>query len=411
LGVRKEDAVVDLSINFAGLELKNPLVVASSENVRDIRQIKEAEHYGASAVILKAMGQPQSVLLDSMLRIFLDKKGQAVFGGGGSKWLSYDEGIDLVRVAKKETKIKIGANIPFPISEDYQAIIDAAISAADAGADFIELNFKGTAFTAATLTGKERASTYEDAKRYEGYVSNYLSRVSDGTRTVKRTVDIPVIGKIDPQMADVVASALAMESGGADAVDAVNIIGGAISIDIFNRGRLRMPAAKSAVPMTVGAPSKPFVQGFLARIAKAVSIPIMGSGGVMNWKDAVEMIMFGASTVSLCTLLLIHGFESIMQIEKGFKVFMEQQGYSHIDDFKGLALGYIASNDSPSGIIPSVARIDRGKCTGCGICLKPAHCLATFMEEGKAVVDEAECLGCGICSLLCPEGAVSIIEI
>ena len=206
--------MVDLSTNFAGLELKNPLVVASSENVRDIRQIKKAENCGASAVILKAMGRPPSPLLDSMLRIFVDVKGQAVFGGGGSKWLSYDEGIDLVRAAKKETKIKIGVNIPFPISGDYQAIVDAAERVAHAGADFIELNFKSPAFTAATVIGKintERANTHKGARAYEEYVRKYLSRVSGGTRTIKQTVNIPVIGKIDPQVADVVASAMAME--------------------------------------------------------------------------------------------------------------------------------------------------------------------------------------------------------
>jgi dihydroorotate dehydrogenase len=47
--------MVDLSVNFAGVELKNPLVVASSDNVRDIRQIKKAEEHGASAIILKAI--------------------------------------------------------------------------------------------------------------------------------------------------------------------------------------------------------------------------------------------------------------------------------------------------------------------------------------------------------------------
>ena len=52
--------MIDLSINFAGLELKNPLIVASSDNVRDIRQIKQAEEYGASAVILKSMLPPGS---------------------------------------------------------------------------------------------------------------------------------------------------------------------------------------------------------------------------------------------------------------------------------------------------------------------------------------------------------------
>ncbi|MFC2070168.1 hypothetical protein ACFLTB_03215 [Chloroflexota bacterium] len=409
--------MVDLSINFAGLELKNPLIVASSDNVRDIRQIKQAEEYGASAVILKAMLPPASISPQMMLRIFVDAKGQAVCGGAGANRLSYDQAVELVMAAKKETRIKVGANIGFQVSEDYQLTVDAVKRVVQAGADFIELNFKGRAFTGPVVMGKvgeQRANTREEDKgyeEYEEYVRNFLKMVSAGTRIIKQAVNIPVIGKIGPAGVDTVASAMAIESGGADAVNAVNIMGGTIPIDIFDRGRLRTPAAKSAELMTVGAPYKSFAQGFVARVSKAVSIPVMGTGGLMNWRDVVEMIMFGATTVSFCTLLIIRGFEAITEIEKGLRGFMEQQGYNHIDDFKGLALSYIEPSTATCEIIPSLARIDEGKCTGCGICLKPAHCLATSMENDKAVVNEVECLGCGTCFLLCPEGAVSMIEI
>jgi dihydroorotate dehydrogenase (fumarate) len=138
--------MVDLSVNFAGLELKNPFIVASSENVRDIRQIKKAEKCGASAVVLKAMGPPGSIRLNSVLRMYADVEGKALFGIGGSRWLSYDEGVKLVREAKAETNIKIGVNMAFPMSGDYQFVVEAAKRVAQAGADFIELNFKGTSF-------------------------------------------------------------------------------------------------------------------------------------------------------------------------------------------------------------------------------------------------------------------------
>ena len=172
-----------------------------------------------------------------------------------------------------------------------------------------------------------------------------------------------------------------------------------------------MPGAKKALLNTVGAPYKPFAQGFVARLARAINIPILGSGGLMNWQDAVEMIMFGATAVSFCTLLMIYGFEEITEIEKGLRGFMEQQGYRHVDAFRGLALQYIMSDFRPDGFIPSLARIDKDKCIGCGKCLKQAHCLAISQENDKVIVDQAECLGCGTCSLLCPEAAVTMIEI
>ena len=69
--------MLDLSVDFAGLELKNPLVVASSECVRDIRQIKKAEQCGASAVIVKAIFPPGVIGLQRNMRIFVEKRNGA----------------------------------------------------------------------------------------------------------------------------------------------------------------------------------------------------------------------------------------------------------------------------------------------------------------------------------------------
>jgi TPP-dependent indolepyruvate ferredoxin oxidoreductase alpha subunit len=123
------------------------------------------------------------------------------------------------------------------------------------------------------------------------------------------------------------------------------------------------------------------------------------------------MMMFGASAVSFCTLLLVDGFNAISKIEKEITKFMERQGYKRPEDFRGLALKNIAPSAHAFGFIPSVARVDKEKCTGCGLCLKPAHCLAISLDNELADVDEKECLGCGTCSFLCPAHAISMAEI
>jgi dihydroorotate dehydrogenase/Pyruvate/2-oxoacid:ferredoxin oxidoreductase delta subunit len=406
--------MLDLSVNFAGLELKNPLMVASSDNVRDIRQIRKAEHCGASAVIIKALFPPGALGLKPKLRLFIDAKGLTRYGACVANRLTYDQGIELVKAAKKETKIKIGINIPFYSFDERERCAQVAERASDAGADFIELNFRGQ--TSDHIAGMQTLEEWEadqarGVERVREYASDLTAWISEGTRFVKQAVNIPVIAKIAPEGIDVVAVAKALERGGADAIDAINNMGGAFKVDIFNGGRPKLIAAKNSFLRCSGAPMKPYAQGFVARISKVVNIPVLGTGGLMNWTDAVEMMMFGATTVSFCTLLLIHGFEAITEIEKGLRGFMEQQGYGHVDDFRGLALKYVAPSEPACEVIPSVARIDKEKCTGCGICLKPAHCLATSIENGKAAVCEAECLGCGTCFQLCPAGAISMIEI
>jgi dihydropyrimidine dehydrogenase (NAD+) subunit PreA len=406
--------VVNLSVNIAGLELKNPFIVASSDNTRDIRQIKQAEECGASAVVLKAMLPPNSNELQSMLRVFVEAKKKLVYGTAGATRLTYDQGVELVRAAKKETKIKIGANIPLLVTEDFQVIVDGIKKIVGAGADFVELNYKPSIVARPAImamTSQRSSNIKEEGGKYEEYIHNLMVFVETRTRSVKQAVSIPVIAKLTPDGIDEVALAMAAERGGADAVDAIGSLGGAYNVDIFNNGRPRIPNALTGFFQISGAVLKPYSQAMVARISKAVNIPVIGTGGLTSWTDVVEMIMFGAHAVSFCTLFMIRGFEALAEIEKGLREFMEQQGFRFIDDFRGAALRYIAPSISACEFIPSVARVDQEKCTGCGICLKPAHCLATSMENGKAVVNEAECLGCGTCFLLCPAEAVSLVEI
>jgi len=133
--------VPDLSVDFTGLELKNPLVVASSECVRDIRQLRKAEQCGASAAIIKAVFPPGVIGLQRNMRIFVDIKGEALHGVAANVRLSHDQGVELLRAAKKEMKIKIGINIPFFKLADREVYADTAKRMADNGADFIEVNF------------------------------------------------------------------------------------------------------------------------------------------------------------------------------------------------------------------------------------------------------------------------------
>ena len=404
--------MVDLSLDFCGLELKNPFIVASSDASRDIRQIKQAEECGASAVIIKAMLPPDSVGMNWILRFYLDPKTKTVCGIAGGHRLSYDQGIELIKTAKKETKIKIGANIPFHGLDEIESFVNVAKRAEKAGADFIEMNYSAQVSGHAGSHLKEGELQQDtDADIIKSTIADFSKWIQEGVKATRQAVDIPIVAKICPEGIDVVSTARVMESSGADALDAINIANGSFKIDIFNEGKLVMPGTRNAVLATAGEPLKTFAQGIVARIVKEVKIPVIGTGGLINWQDVVEMMMFGATAVSFCTLLLVHGFQAITGIEKEIKQFMEMQGYKRLEDFRGLASKNMAPSAHAFEFIPSVARVDEQKCTGCGICLKPAHCLAISMKDEKAIVDEKECLGCGTCSFLCPAQAISIVEI
>jgi dihydroorotate dehydrogenase/NAD-dependent dihydropyrimidine dehydrogenase PreA subunit len=323
--------------------------------------------------------------------------------------LTYDQGIELVKAAKRETGIKIGANIPFLRFEDRELIADAAKMVVDAGADFIEINFKPQVSTYKRMMEGLKESTGGEFGRIGELTKDLLTQISEGTHIIKQNVNVPVIAKLIPDGVDILPQALAAQRAGADAIDAIGSLGGAFRIDIHNGGMTKIPGVQTAHFQISGAMVKPYSQSAVARISKAMNIPVIGTGGLMKWKDVVEMIMFGATTVSFCALLMLRGFEALTEIEKKLKKYMEQHGYQHIDDFRSVALKHVAPSMPDCEIIPIVARINKEKCNGCGRCLKPAHCLSIAMVNDKAVVNEIECLGCGTCFLLCPFQAVSMI--
>jgi dihydroorotate dehydrogenase/NAD-dependent dihydropyrimidine dehydrogenase PreA subunit len=280
----------------------------------------------------------------------------------------------------------------------------------NAGADFVEINYSPQ--TPVHLQAMVKADEWENKQqiglRRAEFTMKLPQWAEEGTKIIKQAVGVPVITKICPRGVEVGEIALAMERGGADAIDIMNGGGGSPRIDIFEGGKLIMPAARTCCETTLGSAIREIANGWAIQVAKTVDIPILGTGGMINWEHVVERIMFGATATSFCTLLMIHGFKALIEIDKGLRGFMEKYNYNRIEDFRGLGLKCIAPSLPLCDVIPSVAKIDIEKCTGCGVCLEPAHCLATYMENGVAVVNAEECLGCGTCFLFCPVGAISM---
>lgn len=380
-----------LSVNFAGLELRNPLIVTASDVTRNVWQLEEAEKCGASAVILKAISiDPKA--LKSRTRFHFDK--DSVFGFAGSKRLNCDEAERLIKNAKKTVKIPIGVNIIYSRPDDLDHYLDIARRMQEAGTDFIEMNFFPSTM-----------------RRPEGVDIPQL--IYEGVKAVKQVATVPIMTKLTPEGVDVAQAALAMEKGGADAIHAIDAVSGSPEIDIYDKGKLLTKGTKNSVLWLSGEYIRPVAQAAVIKVAKTVKIPVLGTGGITNWRHAVEMIMFGATATGLCTVLMIHGFEVLRDIEKKMGKFMEDTGFNGLEDFRGMALKNILSYSTDVELLPVSAKVSRDLCNGCGLCVKPAHCgvdhRAMRIVNGKAEVETEQCLGCGSCSYLCPTKAISMV--
>ena len=142
----------------------------------------------------------------------------------------------------------------------------------------------------------------------------------DVARSVKENTDKPVIMKLSPNVTDIALMARAVESGGADIISMINtLIGMAVDID------RRKPVINNVIGGYSGPPVKPVALRMVYEVYKAVSIPIIGMGGIMNTRDALEFIMAGASAISVGTanfvdpyipLEIIRGLEDYVETNK-----------------------------------------------------------------------------------------------
>ena len=118
----------------------------------------------------------------------------------------------------------------------------------------------------------------------------------DVARSVSQNTDKPVIMKLSPNVTDIAMMARAVESGGADIISMINtLIGMAVDID------RRKPVINNVIGGYSGPPVKPVALRMVYEVYKAVNIPIIGMGGIMNTRDALEFIMAGASAISVGT--------------------------------------------------------------------------------------------------------------
>src|SRR2546422_10784080 len=146
--------------------------------------------------------------------------------------------------------------------------------------------------------------------------------VAEVTQTVKSRVHVPVFVKLSPNVTDIAEVARAAESGGADAITAINtVLGTAIDVD-------------SGFPIlggVLGGVSGPAIHSIALRavyqIRQAVRIPIIGVGGIEDWKGAVQMIMAGASAVPIGSAITTKRLDGVRERTPGIGRVLAQKGH------------------------------------------------------------------------------------
>ena len=146
---------------------------------------------------------------------------------------------------------------------------------------------------------------------------------------VRKVYDKTLIVKLSPNVTDITEIAKAAEAAGADSVSLINtLLGMAINAE------KRKPVLSTITGGMSGAAVKPIALRMVWQVAKAVNIPVVGLGGIMNWRDAVEFLLAGATAIEIGTANFIDPAITV-KVSQGIDDYLNRHGFSSVKDIIG----------------------------------------------------------------------------
>jgi dihydroorotate dehydrogenase (NAD+) catalytic subunit len=301
--------VADLTVDLAGVALRNPFLLASGIWGESGDSLLGAWNAGAGGVITKSigtsprMGYPNPTIESLEHWGFLNAMGLPNPGIG-----EYPKEIAIARASGSTV---IGS----VFGSDAKEFASLAQKIAGEGVVAVELNLS---CPHAEGVGTEVGSDPAD--------------VESITRAVVSAVRIPVIAKITPNTADAVALALAAERGGAAAISAINTLR-ALAIDVH----LRRPVLSHGLGGLSGPAIKPVGLAIVWQLYEKLRIPIVGVGGIVRAEDALEYVMAGARAVEVGTVVAWEGIGVFGRLVRDLDQLLDDLGIRRLEDAVGVA--------------------------------------------------------------------------
>ncbi len=300
-----------LVTDVAGLRLKNPTMLAAGILGMSGSSLKRVAEAGAGAVVTKSVGLipregysgPTVVQVECGLlnAVGLPNPGVSDFG-------------KEIR-AVKETGVPVIVSIYGFSSEDFANVAEIAVQA---GADALELN---VSCPHVEKTGTE--------------IGQDAQLVAKVVEEVKDRVDRLVFVKLTPNVTEITRGAKAASETGVDAITAINTIK-AMTIDI----ETTRPVLSNRLGGLSGPAIKPVAVRCVYEISREVDVPVIGCGGIVTWRDAVEFMLAGASAVQIGTAVAFKGLGVFKSITRGISAYMEEKGLRSVKEIVGLSHRY-----------------------------------------------------------------------
>lgn len=395
----------DLSTNCAGIRSPNPFWLASAPPANSGAQIQRAFDHGWGGAVWKTLGQPIQNVSSRFGAV--DVRGTKAVGFNNIELIT-DRSLEvnfreIYDTKKKYPKHAVVVSLMVETREEWKDIIKRAV---DSGADGLELNFG----CPHGMCERGMGSAVGQEPKVNQEITSWAVEYSS----------VPVLVKLTPNVGDIVPHGLAAQRGGAHGVALINTIKSIIGVDIDRLVPMPRVGTQSTNGGYCGAAVKPIALHMVAQLARnqEFNIPISGIGGVANWRDAVEFILLGSTSVQVCTEVMLRGYRIVEDMIEGLEEYMRTHAFDTIDAMVGKAVpGYSEWGELDLNY-ETIAKIDADACIGCQLCMVACHdgahqCIHPNPTGSRVpIVDEAECVGCNLCQIVCPvPGCISMEEV
>jgi len=299
-------------VELAGVGLKNPLILASGITGVSVGTLRRAAQGGAGAVTMKSIGpkpragHPNPTVLEWEC---------GVINAVGLSNPGAEEGARDVADAVKRIKAPVIASFFADDAEGFGAVAE-------------RLAISKPALLEANLSCPNVMKEHGVPFAYEP------ESAAEAVKAVKRRVGgIPLIAKISPNTHKLADVAKAVEAAGANAINMGNTLGPGMLISL----EARRPILSNKAGGVSGPAIRPIAVRCVYDIYKAVKIPIIGTGGVSSGRDALEMVMAGATCVGIGSAVGSSGFKVFKKISGEMQEWMEKNGVNSVKEIVGAA--------------------------------------------------------------------------
>ena len=299
--------MADLSVNIGNLKLSNPVMTASGTfgYGKEFEDFVDLEKIGGIIVkgttLHRREGNPYPRMAETPM---------GMLNAVGLQNKGVDYFISEIYPQIKDIRTNMIVNVSGSAIEDYVQTAEK-INALDA-IPAIELNIS--------------CPNVKQGGMAFGVTAKGASEVVKAVREVyKKTL----IVKLSPNVTDITEIARAVEGAGADSVSLINTLLG-MAID----AEKRRPILSTITGGMSGAAVKPIALRMVWQVSKAVKIPVIGLGGIMNWKDAVEFLLAGASAIQIGTANFIDPAVTV-KVSEGINDYLDRHGFTSVKDIIG----------------------------------------------------------------------------